>query len=339
MVPIIDLHCDTVMHIYYDALQKKGADAAHIRSNMLHISLENMKKAGYMGQAFAMFVDKAAYPKYAADPFDYLVAYSECMDREIAANGDLIRYALTGTEMEQNYRAGLLSALKTAEEGLPYHGDVARLQKAYDMGVRMSTLTWNYENELGYPNPDGPKDRYDTENGLKEAGFRLVEAMEELGMIIDISHLNDAGIDDVFRTVKPSTPVIASHSNPRGICRHKRNLSDAMLRQIADHGGVAGLNFCPFFLTEKDWGAACPEDCESRIEDMLRCLDYVRRHGGIDILALGSDFDGIKGKLEMDSCAKMQMLMDAMSRGGFTDDEIEKVMYRNALRVFKEVLG
>ena len=342
MFHAIDMHCDTIYEIF-----ERGLDAEAFRSNSeLHIDAERLQQAGYACQCLALYSCPDAYQKHEMRPFEYFKAMSDTFDRCVAANSDIIRPVLRGSDIEKNMQDGVVSALKTVEEGMVYEGDVEKLKEAYELGVRMSTLTWNFENELGYPNPstyNPVRGGYwcvdtDTVNGLKPKGFEFVQAMEDMGMIIDISHLNDAGIADVFRTVKASTPVIASHSNARACCMHPRNLSDEMLRQIADHGGVAGINFCPLFLNEEAQKAQRPEEAFSRIEDMLRHMKYMKNVAGIDTLALGSDFDGIEGNLEIKGASSMGLLADAMSRAGFTDGEIEKVFFGNAIRVFKDVL-
>lgn len=341
MVPVIDMHCDTVSEIFEDTFKKKPEARRHLRRNNLQVDLERMKPAGYMCQCFAIFIDQNSYRRYVSDPFDYLCRFSACMDREVAANEDLIRFARTGSDIERNFREGKMSALKTVEDSFVYKGDLELLKKGYGMGVRKSTLTWNYENELAFPNPGKSKgpDAIDTVNGLKKRGFEFVEAMESMGMLIDISHLNDRGIQDVFRTVKKSTPIVASHSNARGVCNHKRNLTDEMIRQLADHGGVAGLNFCPMFVSEENWTKLRRGSCLSQIVDLVRHLRYIRNVGGVDVLALGTDLDGISGQLEINGCGPMQKIAEAMELAGFTDDEIEKVLFRNVLRVYKDVLG
>ncbi|MDO4487920.1 MAG: membrane dipeptidase [Eubacteriales bacterium] len=351
MVPIIDMHADSFLQIFkasfleapdpednFGPTEEEIKNGLHIRANGRHINLTDMKKAGYMCQSFAMFVDISEYGKSHEDPFEYLCDFSKCMDREIAENSDMIRYAFTGTDIEENFKAGYMSALKTVEEGFPYKGDLENLKKAYEMGVRKSTLTWNYENQLAFPNPKGEFE-IDTENGLKKKGFEFVEAMEDMGIVIDISHLNDAGIFDIFKTVRKSTPVIASHSNARGICANHRNLSDEMIRLIADHGGVTGINFCTIFLNENNKLSNGMDGVYSRISDMIAHMKYIRNLGGIDMVAMGTDFDGIHGVLEVDGAKEMPKLIEAMDAAGFTEDEIEKIMYKNALRVYKEVLG
>ena len=157
--------------------------------------------------------------------------------------------------------------------------------KLYDLGVRISTLTWNFPNELGFPNPaqeEGKPYLPDLENGLTPTGIAFVEEMERLGIVIDLSHLNDAGIRDVFAHTRG--PVIASHSNARGACFHLRNLSDEMIRQLAERGGVTGINFCPSFLREEE-----PAAKKASTMDMVRHMKYLRNVGGIDIIGLGTD--------------------------------------------------
>jgi membrane dipeptidase len=155
--------------------------------------------------------------------------------------------------------------------------------------------------------------------------------MEELGMIIDVSHLGDAGIWEILDIVDLHTPVIASHSNARAVTGHPRNLTDQMLRGIAEHGGVTGINFCADFLAE-DGNAV------SRIKDMVRHVQYIYNVAGIDAIGLGTDFDGIDDRLEINGAGEMQKLADALSAAGFTIGEIEKIFWRNALRVYEEVL-
>ena len=339
MIPIIDMHCDTISEI--NKLKKTGQEK-HLRENSLSVDLNKMKAGGYLCQNFALYTNMDQVRRDNEDAYEHVLMLSDILDDEIGQNKDLIRLALSGTEMEENFRNGFLSGLKTIEEGAVYKGSADNLKRLYEKGVRMSTLTWNFENELAFPNrfekdetsPDKVRATCDTENGLKPAGFELVEAMEEMGIIIDISHLNDAGIFDVFRTVKKGTPVVASHSNARAVASHPRNLSDEMLRNIAESGGVCGINFAYHFISDNP-----DPNGVTTIEGMIRHMKYIRNLAGIDILGFGSDFDGIGNEVEIKDAAGMQRIADAMSASGFTTDEIEKVFYKNVLRVYKAVLG
>ena len=206
----------------------------------------------------------------------------------------------------------------------------------------MMTLTWNFKNELGYPNKqitgDDPEKRPprcvpDTEHGLTEKGIEFIREMERIGMIIDISHLNDAGIWDVFRYTKK--PFVASHSNARAVAGHPRNLTDEMIRALAERGGVAGINFCASFLRDEENGEA-PR--HSYVRDMVLHMKHMKQIGGIGCIGLGTDFDGITSIVEMGDCSRMQMLADEMTRQGFSVGEVEAVFSENVLRVYRELL-
>ena len=336
MLPIIDMHCDTIFKIY--ELRRQGEDV-RLRSNNLHLDLLRMKEAGYMAQCFALFTYMPYTQDRGVDPFEYAKTLSDTMDRELEVNADLIRPALTAGDIVRNYREGFLSAIKTIEEGAVYKGSPDLIRFFYNHGVRKSTLTWNFENELAFPNRavrDPETGEYhvfpETERGLKKAGQDVVQLMEELGMLIDVSHLGDAGIFEVLDIVGPHTPVIASHSNARAVTGHPRNLTDQMLRGIAKHGGLTGINFCAAFLTEDGKGV-------SRINDMVSHARYIYNVAGIDAIGLGTDFDGIDDQLELNGAGEMQKLADALSAAGFTTEEIEKIFWRNAMRVYEEVLG
>ena len=329
------MHCDTISKIY--ELRRQGEDVG-LRRNHLHLDLLRMKEAGYMGQCFALFTYMPYMQERGVDPAEYAKALSDTLDRELEANADLIRLALSAGDIKRNYREGFLSAVKTIEEGAVYKGSPEMVRFFYDLGVRKSTLTWNFENELAFPNRavrDSETGEYhvfpETERGLKKAGQDVVQLMEELGMLIDVSHLGDAGILEILDLVGAHTPVIASHSNARAVTGHPRNLTDQMLRGIAEHGGVTGINFCAAFLTEDRNGV-------SRIKDMVRHVRYIYNVAGSDAIGLGTDFDGIDDQLEINGAGEMQKLADALSAAGFTSGEIEKIFWRNVMRVYEEVL-
>ena len=173
----------------------------------------------------------------------------------------------------------------------------------------------------------------ETEHGLTETGIAFVQEMERLGMIIDVSHLGDAGIWDVFRYTKK--PFVASHSNARALARHPRNLTDEMIRALGERGGVAGINFCAAFLRDEEDGA---EPVNSYCRDMVAHMKHMKQIGGIGCIGLGTDFDGIGSRVELVDCSGMQMLAHEMSREGFTTGEIEAVFHGNVLRLYKELL-
>ena len=195
----------------------------------------------------------------------------------------------------------------------------------------MMTLTWNYENELAYPNGHFYDAVSKKRKGLKEKGFEFIHEMEKLGMIIDVSHLSDDGIYDVYNNTKK--PFIASHSNARSLCSHGRNLTDDMIRKIADRGGLIGANFYSPFLNDN-----YKYSDTSKIEDIINHMKYISNVGGIDCVGIGSDFDGIDCPLEFENASNMQLIYHEMKKSGFSENEIEKVFYKNALRLFEELL-
>ena len=337
MYPVIDMHCDTISKIYK---RRTDGEAVSLRENDMHLDLLRMKQGGYLCQCFALFTHLQHVRDAGQDPCEVAKAMSDVFDAEVAANPDLVRPVTTADQILANQKDGVISALKTIEEGGVYKGDPELVKAFYNMGVRKSTLTWNYENELAFPNrmttdPDlgTPRMVPETEHGLKPAGQDVIQLMEELGMLIDVSHLGDKGIHDIFDIVKKDTPVLASHSNARGLTPHPRNLTDDMLRLIADHGGVTGINFCPAFLNEDGNSLHL-----SRVSDLVRHIKYIRNAAGIDVIGLGTDYDGISGTLELRGGQDMQKLADALSLAGFTTDEIEKIFYKNVLRVYSQVL-
>ena len=165
-----------------------------------------------------------------------------------------------------------MSALMTVEEGAVCQGEISRLRALYERGVRMLTLTWNFKNELGYPNVRMPENSQptfipdlktpNTKDGLTKTGIAFVEEMERLGMIIDTSHLSDAGFYDVLKYTKK--PFVASHSNARTISASVRNLTDDMIRRLSERGGVTGLNFCPGLPHRHEAGRSLPNDGRPR---------------------------------------------------------------------------
>ena len=160
--------------------------------------------------------------------------------REIEKNKDDIGIVYSYDDIIKNQKNNKMSALLSIEEGGACKGDLALLRNFYRLGVRMMTLTWNYENELSFPNGHFYDEKSKERRGLKEKGFEFINEMERLGMIIDVSHLSDDGIYDVYNNTK--NPFIASHSNARSICSHQRNLTDDMIKKIGERGGIIGVN-------------------------------------------------------------------------------------------------
>lgn len=329
---VADMHCDTISELYKS--HREGGGASILENNLM-IDLTKMKAGDYGLQNFALYTN---LERANGRPFEYCMELLDAFYTELEAYRDEISIVTSYKDIETNWNQGKMCALLTIEEGGVCQGELAFLRNFYRLGVRMMTLTWNFQNELAYPNgrealaEGGFCVVPDTENGLTDKGISFVEEMERLGMIIDISHLNDRGIQDVFHYTKK--PFVASHSNARAVASHPRNLTDEMIRQLSERGGVMGVNYYAHFLRDFPQGEAVV----SRISYMIDHMKHIRQIGGIECIGLGSDFDGIDGELELKDASRLGVLADAMWAAGFTSSEIEAVFYKNVLRVYREVL-
>lgn len=332
---VLDMHCDTVLELLNEEEKFGSTSFVH---NDLCIDLEKMEKGNYLLQNFALFTDQ----KKREIPEHETMRLYDMYCRMLEENKDRIAPVLKYEDIEKNEKEGKISSLLTLEDGGVVFDDLAMLRNYYRMGVRMIALTWNYENGIGYPNllvnPEFADSkvpsllqRVDSINGLTDFGIAYIQEMERLGMIIDVSHLNDAGFYDVLDFT--TKPFVASHSNARALCPVARNMSDDMILELAKRGGVMGLNFCGDFLELHDL-----PNGPSRIEAMVKQIQYIKDLAGIDVIALGTDFDGITSKLEIEDATQMFKLENALKEAGFSEEEIEKIFYKNALRVYKEVL-
>ncbi len=367
---IVDMHCDTISEIWK---ARKNGREVELRENAMHVDLVRMKKSGYLLQNFALFVDKGS----CVDPWENVCALYQVYEEELEKNKDWIAPVREYKDIAANEAAGKMSALLTVEEGSVCKGEKEKLHRLYDMGVRMLTLTWNYPNELGYPNldRDGSREVWkmcrelrermqgrsaetadwkhmepaahkakvqeafdkffyipNVADGLTERGREFVMEMEQLGMIVDVSHLSDAAFYDVLECTKK--PFVASHSNARSVCRNVRNLSDDMIRRLAERGGCMGLNFCADFLEE----AAVENANPGNVASVVRHAWHIVKQGGVEVLGLGTDFDGIDTHKELPGAQNMELLWDALHKSGFTQGELDKIFYANVLRVYRDTL-
>lgn len=321
----IDLHCDTLMQAFI----KEKTDIFRFDEAMVDVS--RLKRAGAEAQFFAIFMPDGGcevhFGKEIPGDQEYIRQLYGIFRNTLEGHPDDIAFAGSQEELRENREAGRISALLTLEDGRAAAGEIRKLEQFYDMGIRLISLTWNNANCFGFPNSTDPAVM---EQGLTPFGKEAVRRMEELGMIVDVSHLSDGGFRDVAELLKG--PFLASHSNCRELAPHPRNLTDEMLRTIGEHGGVAGLNLYSRFLN-KD--AAC--EC-SRVDDMAAHIRHMVKVGGIECAAIGTDFDGMEGRLEIGNPCQMELLFDRLAREGFVQEEIEKIAYKNARRFLQDVL-
>lgn len=294
-----------------------------LSKNDLHVDIEKLITAHSAAQFFALYLDGKQKYKNGETITEYCLDMLDRFYMEIEDNSSYIAIARNYDEMMKNTREDKISAFLTIEEGGAIQVKLSNLRNFYRLGVRLMTLTWNYPNEIGYPNF---KEEY-MNMGLTDIGMEVVHEMNKLGMIVDVSHLSDQGFYDVARL--STVPFVASHSNARSVTSHVRNLTDDMIKLLSEKGGIMGINFLGDFLSE---------DKYSHVDSMVSHIKHIKNVGGIDVIALGSDFDGIYGEIEIKNIGEVNVLLEALKKGGFTYDEIDKITYKNACRIIKSIM-
>lgn len=322
MTPYMDLHCDALMKAWMH--RKKDL---YRFSGMA--SPQRLQAGGCSAQFFAIFMLPITWRRWMGPLFPSDEAYVEqCLaiyEETMRQHSDRIAPAYSLRDWQQNRTAGKLSGFLTFEDGRVLNGSIEALEHYYERGIRLISLTWNHVNCLGAPNG--------SEEGLTDFGREAVTRMNELGMLVDVSHLSDAGFYEVAERSKASgKPFVASHSNCRALNPHSRSMTDEMIRTLANCGGVMGVNFCPEFLTQNT------RQKVSTIDQIASQLRHRITVGGIECAAIGTDFDGISGRLEIANASQMQDLFDALPRYGFTATEIEHIATRNVERVLADVM-
>lgn len=337
MIPVIDLHCDT--------LSKLSSSPSDFRlppeAAVSHVFLSGLCSSGALLQCFAVFTD--LYDLNEETPLSHVQKQISCFRSFLAESPDVLAPVLTYSDILTNQKQGRISALLSLEESCLSEDILSLLPVLYSMGVRMTTLTWNYPNLLGRPAscltpPSGKAASClpflsgirPLHDGLTPLGFDFIEDAERLGILVDVSHLSDTGFYNVAAHSKK--PFLASHSNARSICDVPRNLSDDMLRVLAEHGGVAGLNLCEHFLVKN------PSSPEELLDALVRHAKHIVSVAGIDTIALGTDFDGIPANAAIPDVTCLPLLEKALRAAGFSSGELDKLFYQNALRVFRECL-
>lgn len=339
----IDLHSDTLMK-----LARKDARGDLYENPDTSITFKKMLEAGQKAQFFAVFLAEKEYFKKEnisyRSPEEYVEGRIRYLKDNVEKYSNIVALARNYQDLIDNDEQGKISAFLTLEEGAPVDGSLRKLEDFFEEGVRLITLTWNFENCFGFPNSFDPEIM---SKGLKAFGVEAVQRMEELGMLVDVSHLSDGGFYDCAKILKKT--FIASHSNARELTEHPRNLTDDMIKVLANAGGIAGLNFCPVFLDREqvnvsdNWVNIDGDNKKkvivySRVSDMVKHLNHMKNKGGEDFVALGSDLDGIGGELEINEAKDFDLLFNALRKDGWNESQIEKLAYKNAERVIKEVL-
>lgn len=319
-----DFHCDTI-------IKNVGKTEKDLYENSYSaVTLKQIMDVRMKGQYFAIYLydeDYYDYPGFKVSDVEYIdicVKYLREMESKYPA---IIGIAESYQDYDRIKREEKSAILLSVEDGRVIK-KIEDLEKLKKMGISLITLLWNHENELGYPNSNNPEIM---NKGLKPLGREVIERMDDLSMIIDVSHMSDGGFWDVVKLSKK--PIVATHSNSRTLVSHPRNLTDAMIKAIGESGGVIGANICSAFIS------SVPNDWHSRKIDFLRHIKYIMDKGGEDIIAIGSDFDGIMGDLEISNVMEMNLFLNDLQKEGLTVNQIDKICYKNAERVLKASLS
>jgi len=286
----IDAHADTISR----ALQREPNERGLYRNAALHVDFARLAEFGTPVQVFALYCSE----EFVETAFQQTNIMIDFFEQEVAKHSDMIEIALDLDDIERIAGEGKISAVLSIEGGEALMGNIENLYHFYERGVRMLGLTWNRENALGYGHAT------QSTEGLKPFGLDIVRRMEELGMIVDVSHLNEAGFWDVHNN--STRPYIASHSNAHTVLANNRNLKDDQIKAIAESGGLIGFNmFSPFIA----------QGGNATLDDAMAHIRHFRSLGAGSNIGLGSDFDGIQAMPEgMSSVSSLRLFANALTR-------------------------
>ncbi len=262
---LFDLHCDTI-----EALAERKEDFAH---STTQFSLRDQSRLGRTVQVMAVWVPDRLRGREAEEFVKY---HYDCLEKLAEKAPERTKVADCAAELDQIVAEGRWALVRSIESGAALGGDLENVAYFAGRHVAMMGLTWNGVNELG--------SGIQSDLGLTPFGKEVVRRMEREGMIVDCSHLNDAGFEDLLETA--SRPFVASHSNLRACCGHPRNLTDRQFRELVRRGGLCGLNLHSRFCSIPDRGG------EGQREELLRHIDRMLELGGENIIAWGGDLDG-----------------------------------------------
>ena len=346
---VFDGHNDTLTRIY-----RAGADAgaAFLTGGLDgHLDVPRARQGGLAGGLFAIFtppppespeVDQAYGVTFTAD--GYRAAERSPIDAAYAraftdANLDLaqrlandshgqVRIVTSVAELQQCLDDGQLALVLHLEGAEAIHADLSNLEAYYQRGVRSLGLVWSRPNAFGYGVPFRFPDLPDIGPGLTDAGKRLVRACNDLGILIDLAHLNEKGFWDVAAC--SNVPLVVTHADVHALCPSTRNLTDLQIEAIADSGGVMGINFETLNTHPQ---ASFEQDVP--LTQITAHINYVRDLVGIDHVAFGSDFDGADMPTPLKDVAGLPRLIEALRAEGYSQRDVEKVAYANWRRVLQ----
>jgi membrane dipeptidase len=329
---IVDTHNDTVLHLIKEppfitsrTNPPEPRRTLGERSEHGQIDIPRIKEGSVDCLLFAMYVS----PQYTSR-LRRLIQMLDTFQLELEKYPDQIRLATSYSEIMKTIKQEKIAAVITIEGGEPLEKRIETLRTIYRLGARSLTLTHFPRNALG----DGSGS--DSGSHLTDFGKQVVEEMNQLGMIVDISHLNETGFWDVIE--QTNSPILATHSNCKALCSHHRNLKDEQIKALAEKGGVLNLSFCAGFIKD-GIGFGNPETIKKvTIEDWLDHLDHAVKLVSTNHVGIGSDLDGGCGFPGLDDVTKFPSLTEGMISRGYSNEDIRKILGSNNMRVFKKVL-
>ena len=300
---IFDLHCDTI-----EALKKHNETFDNSTTQFTMKGQENLEKAV---QFLAVWLPDHLRGQEAVD---FTNGYYEYMTEAVGKVADRAALVEDMSDLDRILKEGKWAFIRSIESGAALGGK---------LDFKMMTLTWNGINELG----SGSQ----SEMGLTDFGKAAVRRMEEVGMIVDCSHLNDAGFEDLLNC--STKPFVASHSNLRSLCSHSRNLRDDQFKEIVARGGLCGINIYSRFLTEPDDLGA------GQKEQLLRLIDRMLELGGEDVIAWGMDLDGgVTCDPSIGTPYGAAAYGEYLVEHGISREIVDKLSFDNAYRFFTKAL-
>ena len=303
---LFDLHCDTI-----ERMEELGED---MLTDKTQLSLKYLPQIEKWCQTFAIFIPDRYRGQDAVNYYEQVLAY---LHKMLKKHSDIVEWADTADDIRRITGSHKCAALLSVEGGAVLAGKLENVEKLKKDGVKMMTLTWTGPNEIASGNVD-------PEMGFTPFGREVVREMERQNIIVDVSHLNDKGMEELMGFA--TKPIIATHSNLRSICSHKRNVTEEMFRYIVEHKGLCGLNLLHGFVSD--------EPMKDSKAELFRHVYRMLELGGEDVIACGSDFDGGITS-QMDNPALFASFGDYMVEHGISRRISDKIMFENALHFFE----
>lgn len=306
---LIDLHCDTLTDCKYQS--GEGVDTLDDPQRVLRLS--GLPQGVHWAQFYAIFIPDDVHGE---DAIRYYETNRANFVRQMEKFSQKAMWCRNVGDMEKAFQENRTAAFLSVENGTALAGDLGRVRILAEDGVKAVTLTWNGENELG--------SGHQTEHGLSEFGKRVIPELEKYGILVDVSHLNDTGMADLFEIAQK--PFVATHSNARAVASHKRNLTDDMIREMVRRECLMGLNYFVAFLRED-------RKVES-LDDIYRHAQHFLELGAEKCLALGSDFDGAELPECLNTPDKAAGLYEYLLSRNLPQTVVDGIFYQNAQSFF-----